>query len=218
VTGKHAVAAALLVGSVGGAIVGTVHLARGQMGGSSAPLSTVEVTNRVDVSATTPPGTWLGVAGDESGTRLQAEVANVPGSYLSVGDDQFCGDLTVNLGQAAMALLAGRTCVYGPIGHRLVGSTPAAIPGMLGRTGVLLVAHNFGAQVDYVSCWPGLPDGGNSPNCAVGDAGVGVPVHNQGSVGFDVSDAYVVRCISCLHGGGGAGTALLGGANSQCTP
>lgn len=201
--------AGLCAGVIAGGIALSVKPVGAQsFGGSQSPLRDVQVTNRVDVSATTPPGTWLGVAGDENGARL--EVA-VPNGVVVSG--------TVELGAASQALLAGRVCTYGPTGHQLIDGGVHTIPGMVGRTGVQLVAHDFGALVDYVSCWPGQPDGGDSPNCTLGDAGVGMAIHERGSTTFDVSNAYVIRCTTCSHtGGGGATTAIVSGANSQCTP
>lgn len=207
------------------AVTGTVAVSSappitGTVGVSTLPPVDIGSSVRLDVSASTAPGDYLAVAGDSAGARLEVAVpagVTIPGGVVVTNTVGVTG--AVELGPVASALLAGRTCTYGAIGHVVLDGGVQDIAGMTNRTGITMVAHDFGNGVDYVSCWPGLPDGGESPNCTVGLSGRGVPIHEGGSASFDVSNAYVVRCLTCNHSGSASTTtALLGGANSQCTP
>lgn len=130
------------------------------------------------------------------------------------------GTPTVALSAQALALLAGQSnCTYAAINNPLVdGGTITELPFAPGQTGIMITAHDFGSQVDYVSCWPSAtPDGGPFPDCVVG--GVGYPIHDRGSLSLDINESHRMRCVACAHGANPAqNAAMLGGSVSACIP
>ena len=170
-------------------------------GGTLQVHGEVSIPGRVEVSATTPPGTWLAVAGSSEGGKLGVDAT------LSSEDK---------------ALFAARTCSgIGPLGHVEVTGTPIAIGGGLaGRTGVLLVATDFTGQSDFATCFASVPDGGTPPNCTLGDGGVGVPLYEQGTLQMDVSQALQVMCIACRNTWvpSASGRIIISGMETRCSP
>lgn len=176
------------------------------------PISgSVEVTNRVDVSATTPPGTWLAVAGDNTGAILEVRI---PG--------------TVTLSDATLAAINGRFCVPGGQAKEGVTGTVVGIPpipsdggtgAFPGRTSIT-VTYPSQAAIGILSCYAdGLADGG-VPDCALPAAGAttqGFQVDEGGGVEMEISDAYVLRCILCTPAGTpSASTAVISYIEMDC--
>lgn len=158
----------------------------------------------------TAPGTWLGVAGDATGTILRVEASGSGGTPVPV-----------SLSAQTLALLAGgRDCARTPINNpRMDGGSTVYVRRVSGQTGVDLVAHDFGSLVDYVSCWPGVVGAGPLANCMVGDGGVGYPLHNQSAVSWDINELTEVNCRACVHGSDiSQQSAVLGGGVVVCTP
>lgn len=162
----------------------------------------VEVTNRVDVSATTPPGTWLAVAGDETGATLEVRI---PG--------------TVTLSNDTLAALNGRFCVPGGQAKEGVDGTVVGVPpipgdggtgAFPGRTSISIV-YPLQSTAGFLSCFASGLDGGTDPDCTLPTAGnitQGFYVDEGGSADMEISDAYVLRCLHCTPGGAPSGSTV----------
>lgn len=174
---------------------------------------------RLDVSATTPPDTYLAVAGDSAGSILRTETTGQAGGPV-ITTATISGIPTVSLTQQGLNLLAGvRSCSYLALGNPEIGVALHTLPRAGAQTGITIQAHDFGMLADYVSCWPGAPDAGPFPNCDGADAGIGFVIHEGGALDIDIIPANEVNCLVCVHGGGGgAQTAHLAGAVSSCAP
>lgn len=178
-------------------------------------------TAPVDVSVT---NTYVPIGMGPLGTpKLSAEVTGLAGGPVSTTVDNVpavtvSGPVTFT--SQTLALLAGeRNCEYRPVGHHVIDGGVGEFPSFAGQTGISLTAHNFGVNVDYVSCWPYVVDAGPNPNCTLGSAGVTMILHNQGVLELDIKDDQRVRCLACTHAGPpSGGTALVGGSVSICTP
>jgi hypothetical protein len=163
----------------------------------------VEVTNRVDVSATTPPDTWLAVAGDSGGARLEVDIPN-----------------PVILTASTQALLAGqRNCTYTPLGRLTATPDGGVFYIAAGPSGGSFKAHAVGNNVDYVACW--IHSGaGPYPNCVLGDGGVGFDLHNREVIDVDLATnlSWQMDCLTCVHAGAPAqDNALVTGTLSLCS-
>lgn len=234
------VVAGVVIGALGGAILGTSHFAGAQsQGGSQAPLAaptTVAVVTpdggalrvgiddsvRIDVSATQPDGILYAVSGP-AGARLQAEVTGLAGGAVLISGPvvaTISGTPTFALPSTTLSLLAGqRNCAYTPLNNPVIdGGVITELAAAPGQTGIMVTAHDFGSQVDFVSCWPSAtPDGGPLPNCLGG--GAGYPIHNHDTLSLDITSTNRIRCVACAHGSNPAqNIAALGGGISVCTP
>lgn len=204
----------------------------------------VDDSVRLDVSSSQPEGTTYAVAGlgggpistevtgldggtvavsGPNGERLMAEVTGLAGGSVLISGPvvaTISGTPTFALPASTLALLAGqRNCAYTPLNNPVVdGGVITELVAAPGQTGIMITAHDFGSQVDFVSCWPSdTPDGGPLPNCLGG--GVGYPIHAFDTLSLDISSANRIRCVACAHGSNPAqNTAALGGGISVCTP
>lgn len=159
------VAAATILGALGGAVLGVSRFAGAQsQGGSQAPLpapTTVNITTpdggplrvgvddsvRLDVNASTGPGVFLAVAADNAGTRLGVDVANTPDvNVANIPTVALQNGTQVSLSSASLASIAAstaeRVCTYavGDPDTFTVGTTAADIPAspLADRTGITI--------------------------------------------------------------------------------
>lgn len=202
------------LGVLAGAIYTLAPSAGGQgMGGSQAPLPGVDILSspRLDVSATTAPGTYLAVAGDNEGGRLSVDI---PG--------------TVTLSSSTLAALNGRFCTPGGQRKEGVAGTVVGVPpipgdggtgAFPGRTSISL-AYITQAGSGFLSCYASALDGGVSPVCtlpAAGQTTAGYQVDEGGSSEMEISDAYVLRCLHCASDGTpSASTAVVSYVEMDC--
>lgn len=194
------VAVAALAGAVFSVVRWSPSLASFSSGGSVLDTNIVS-SARLETSITNE---WVPVAGGPLGERLEVDIPN-----------------PITLTPQTLALLAGeRTCQYTPIDNPLLdGGTLIFIRRVAGQTAVDLEAHDFGALVDFVSCWPGTFDAGPYANCLIGDGGVGYALHNHGEVSWDITDSTEVSCIACVHGSNIAQQrAVMAGGVVGCVP
>ena len=172
-----------------------------QINGTVPITGDVQVTNRVDATVSTSPGTCLAVAGDSSCTTLRADVTNS----------------TVSLSSATLAALNGRFCTPGGQAKEGVDGTVVGVPpipgdggtgAQLGRTSIS-ITYPQQTSTGFLSCFAdGLSDGG-VPVCTLPTAGAttkGFYVDEGGSAEMEISDAYVLRCIHCTLAGAPSGT------------
>ena len=199
---------------------------------------------RLDVSSAQPEGTTYAVSGlaggpvlsevtgldgdpvsvsGPNGDKLNVEVTGLAGGAVLISGPVVAtvsGTPTFALPSSTLSLLAGqRNCAYTPLNNPVIdGGVITEIVAAPGQTGIMVTAHDFGTQVDFVSCWPSdTPDGGPLPNCLGG--GVGYPIHNHDTLSLDISSTNRIRCVACAHGSNPAqNTAALGGGISVCTP
>lgn len=169
-----------------------------QVSSTIPPLSEVSVTNRVDVSATTPPDTCLAVAGGAGCERLEVDIPN-----------------PVTLSQATLNSLNGRTCTLGAQQRQGVDGTVRALPPLpgdggtgaqAGRTSISLTYHG---KTGFLSCYASALDGGVDPTCTTPAAGVveeGWLLDPGGAGALEISNAYVLRCIHCASNGTPSGS------------
>lgn len=185
-------------------------------------LGDVKVAQPVDTNSNIT-NTYVPVGmGPEGTPKLSAEVTGLAGgevvTTVSSGTVSISGPVTFD--SQTLSLLAGeRNCTYYPVGHAEVDGGVWEAPAVVGQTGIQLVIHDLGMNVDYVSCFPAEADAGPLPNCTRGPSGVAIPVHNHGTLELDIGTSQRVRCRACTHSGPPSGNfALVGGSVSVCTP
>jgi hypothetical protein len=125
---------------------------------STLPDVTIGASTRLDVNATTEPGTFLAVAADSSGTRLTMDVGNtpnvaVPGGVAITGVPTVAleNGTIVNLGPTSLSTLTAATgkgaCTYIAGNPTATVSTTAAnIPAspLASRTAITIWNHSAG--------------------------------------------------------------------------
>lgn len=204
-----------VVGALGGAVLGAGRFAGAQsQGGSQAPLQAINasITDsvRLDVSATTAPGTFLAVAGDSGGARLEVAIPS-----------------PVALDTATLAALNGRFCTPGGQGKEGISGTVVGVPpvpgdggtgAMQGRTSIS-VSYPVHAGSGFLSCYASALDGG-VPSCSLPAAGTatnGTQIDEGGSFEMEVSENFVVHCLLCTNAGAPSGaTAIVSYVEMDC--
>lgn len=170
----------------------------------------VMVTNRVDANVTTAPGTYLGVAGDSTGSRLEVaipagvsvtntpnvNVANVPtvglqnGTVVSLSPASL-GSITTATGKGNCTYVEGNPA-------SALGNTATAIPAspMASRTAITVTNTSSNAN-KRVQCVPG----------GTASATLGKPIYSGGATWkWEGAQAgWVLSCICVDNGSASTG-------------
>lgn len=159
----------------------------------------VFVPGRLTAAVTTDPLTWLAVAGDSSGARLEV---SIPG--------------TVSLSSSTLSALNGRFCTPGGQRKEGVAGTVVGIPPIPGDggTGAFPGRTSISVSVSstasgYLSCYASGLVGGTDPVCTPPTAGATTAGFElTGTTEMEISDAYVLRCLHCTTAGAPSGTTV----------
>lgn len=162
---------------------------------------------RLDVSATTPPGTWLGVAADETGSRLTVEALGPAGGPLYITGNGG-GAVIAELGQQTANLITNPTCTFGVPQITTIDTTPIQLPSVAEShaeptTKWALLNLSTSRRV----CCQALQSDGGVPDC-VTKGYVALP--GGGAISVDGQQAETIYCRAAT------GTAEVNVWESSC--